>query len=81
MSEKIHPHFERNERTDPMTGNTITDVEGHPFVIEGEQDEGIKIYFESEETKKEYLEIQEEHPENEMQKTLDNPTDEINAEG
>lgn len=36
---------------DPITGKDISDVEGHPFV----QDGNVIIYFESEETKKAYL--------------------------
>jgi len=34
--EKIHPHFHREERTDPITGHTLTDTTGRPWVQERE---------------------------------------------
>ena len=37
----------RVSTTDPITLCDIPDPEGHPFVIEGEGDTAIKIYFES----------------------------------
>ncbi len=40
---------------DPITLNDVTDLENAPFVIEGEGKGAIKIYFESEENKREYL--------------------------
>lgn len=63
----------RIETTDPITGNTIKDPEGHPFVIEGQGDNALKIYFESEESKKAYLEIEVEHPGEDFSVNLDNP--------
>ena len=42
---------------DPITLNDVTDLESAPFVIEGEGQGAIKIYFESEENKNEYLDI------------------------
>jgi len=41
---------------DPITLNDVTDLENAPYVIEGEGDKAIKIYFESVENKCEYLE-------------------------
>ncbi len=38
---------------DPITGNDIQNVEGHPFI----QDGNVTIYFESEETKKAFIEM------------------------
>lgn len=61
----------RIETTDPITGSTIKDPEGHPFVIEGQGENALKIYFESEESKKAYLEI--EHPGEDFSVNLDNP--------
>ena len=81
MTQTSHPHFERQERTDPITGNTIANPEGHPFVVEGDPEEGITIYFESEETKQQYLDVQREQPERGMRESLDNPTEEGEAEG
>jgi hypothetical protein len=40
---------------DPITLNGVTDLENVPYVIEG--DGALKIYFESEENKQEYLNI------------------------
>ena len=42
--------------TDPMTMESIPDPEGHPYVIEGSGEHALKIYFESLETKRAYLE-------------------------
>lgn len=63
----------RIETTDPITGNTIKQPEGHPFVIEGEGDNALKIYFESEESKNAYLEIGIERPGEDFNYNLDNP--------
>jgi hypothetical protein len=40
---------------DPMTLKDVTDLENAPYVIEGQGDGAIKIYFESEENKQAYL--------------------------
>jgi hypothetical protein len=50
--ESIHPHFHRQERTDPITGHTLTDTAGQPWVQEGDPDDGLRIYFESEESRR-----------------------------
>jgi hypothetical protein len=42
---------------DPISMNEASDLENAPFVIEGEGDHAIKIYFESERNRQEYLEI------------------------
>ena len=42
---------------DPITLNDVTDLENAPYVVEGEGPGAIKIYFESEENKNEYLDI------------------------
>lgn len=42
--------------TDPVTGQEVINPETHPFLIEGEGDYALKIYFESEATKRAYLE-------------------------
>ena len=42
---------------DPITLNDVTDLESAPFVIEGEGPNALKIYFESEQNKREYLDI------------------------
>ena len=40
---------------DPITLNDVTDLENAPYVIEGEGDSALRIYFESEKNKQEYL--------------------------
>ncbi len=63
----------RIERTDPVTGKTLSETEGRPYVVEGEGPDTLKIYFESEETKQSYLSVGTEHPEQGLRRTLDNP--------
>lgn len=41
--------------TDPVTGKEVSNPETHPFLIEGEGEYALKIYFESEATKRAYL--------------------------
>lgn len=48
--------------TDPITGEDIHNPEFKPFVIEGRGHLAIKIYFESEETRRQYLDIAGEKP-------------------
>jgi hypothetical protein len=40
---------------DPVTGNKVTDLEHHPYIVEGDGIAAMKIYFESEDTKQVYL--------------------------
>jgi len=40
---------------DPMTLNDVTDLDTAPFVIEGQGDGAVKVYFESEQNRSEYL--------------------------
>ncbi|MEN8763453.1 MAG: hypothetical protein ABF290_13565 [Thiogranum sp.] len=40
---------------DPVSLNDVTDIENAPYVVEGQGDGALKIYFESEENKQEYL--------------------------
>ncbi len=42
---------------DPISLNDVTDTENAPYVIEGKGDSALKIYFESEANKQEYLAI------------------------
>lgn len=43
--------------TDPITGEDIRNPEFKPFVIEGRGHLAIKIHFESEETRRQYLDL------------------------
>lgn len=63
----------RISTTDPISLNDVPNPEGHPFVVEGEGDTALKIYFESEENKQAYLDIAVEHPGEDFTTNLDNP--------
>lgn len=52
----------RIERTDPITGRTLADLEGHPYIVQGEGPNALKIYFESEESRRIFLDIEFENP-------------------
>lgn len=43
---------------DPISLEDVTDLETAPFVVEGEGSGAIKIYFRSEENRREYLEME-----------------------
>jgi len=40
---------------DPITLNDVQDLVNAPFVVEGQDDKAVKIYFESESNRDEYL--------------------------
>ena len=63
----------RISTTDPITMRDVPDPTHHPFVVEGEGDNALKIYFESEETKQAYEELEVEHPGNDFKVNLNNP--------
>ncbi len=63
----------RIETTDPITGNTIKDPEGHLFIVEGIGDGALRIYFESEESRRTYQDIEVGHPGKDFKINLDNP--------
>ncbi len=63
----------RVSTTDPISGNDVKDIEHAPFVVEGSGDASLKIYFESEDNKRAYLEVELEHPGQDLGVNLDNP--------
>jgi len=79
--ERVHPHFHRQERTDPMTGHTLGDTAGRPWVQEGDADDGLRIYFDSDESRQDYEAIVMEWPERDLRRTLSNDFDEGYDEG
>ena len=79
--ETTHPHFQRIERTDPITGHTIEDTQGHPSVQEGGSRDGLTIYFDSESSKSAYEAIAVERPEQGLGQTMSNDVDEGFDEG
>lgn len=60
----------RIETTDPITGYDVKDLDHAPLVIEGD----LKIYFESEDSRRSYLDIEVEHPGKDFEHNLDNPS-------
>ena len=48
--------------TDPMTMNEVTSPSEHPCVYEGDGENGLEIYFESEQTRQDYLDLQPHDP-------------------
>ena len=42
---------------DPVSLNDVTDIENAPSIVEGEDDYTLKIYFESEENRRKYINI------------------------
>jgi hypothetical protein len=81
MPETIHPHLDRVERTDPITGHTLAGAAAHPWLQEGDSEAGLRIYFESEDSRDRYAAIAVEHPEQGLQRTLSDDTDEGYDEG
>ncbi len=43
---------------DPITLNDVQDLASAPFIVEGHDDKAVKIYFESESNRDEYLEME-----------------------
>ncbi len=70
----------RIETSDPITGRDIPDLTGKPYLVYRGQTEELVVYFESEATKRQYLNIPVEHP-IEHRLNLDNPTDIMIDEG
>ena len=63
--------------TDPITLQDVSNPEQHPCLYEGDGENGLEIYFESERTKKMYLDM-------EMEDTkvlMGNDTEDYVAEG
>ena len=59
--------------TDPISLTDVQNPESHPFVVEGDGANALKIYFENEENKKAYLDIEVEDPGEDFETDLDNP--------
>jgi len=58
QSQRLHEPEYRIDTTDPMTGENIQDIEGHPSVVDG----NLTIYFATEATRKAYLDMPLNHP-------------------
>jgi len=73
QSHRLHEPEQMISTTDPMTGVEIENLEGHPYLVDG----NMVIYFESEETRKAFQDMPTDHP----FKLQDNPYEEGEAEG
>ncbi|MHB8622017.1 MAG: hypothetical protein ACYC9J_00715 [Sulfuricaulis sp.] len=60
--------------TDSINGFNITDLKNRPHVIEGDSSNNLTIYFESKASLQAYLDIPVEHPEQNLSRTMNNPT-------
>ena len=58
QSNRLHEPDHLIGTIDPMTGQDIIDVMGHPSIVDGK----LTIYFETEETKAEFIEMPLNHP-------------------
>jgi len=59
--------------TDPVSLVDIQNPETHPFVVEGEGENALKIYFENEENRQTYLGLDVDYLEEDFETNLDNP--------
>lgn len=73
QSTRLHEPAWMQSRTDPMTGRDIVDLSAHPFLVDG----NLTIYFESEQSRREYLDMPTDHP----FRLVDNPSGEGYDEG
>ena len=58
QSHRLHEPDHLISTIDPVTGNDILDVSGHPSLVDG----NLTIYFESGETREEFIHIPLDHP-------------------
>ena len=64
---------------DPMTAHDVSDPENHPCVYQGDGENGYEVYFESEETRQMFLDMDKE--EDHKIVLQGNDSDEYVAEG
>lgn len=73
QSSRLHEPAQILSSTDPMTGVEIADLTGHPYLIDG----NVTMYFETEATRKAFMDMPLDHPFH----LVDNPTGEGYDEG
>jgi hypothetical protein len=73
QSHRLHEPTSLLGTIDPITGRDIQDLSGHPFHVDG----NMVMYFETEATRKAYLDMPTDHP----FRLQDNPYDEWVAQG
>ena len=74
QSHRLHEPDHLIGTIDPITGNDIGDLRGHPSLVDG----NLTIYFESEETRAEYEQTPVNHP---YEHPLGQPSDDIDRGG
>ena len=74
QSHRLHEPDHLTGTIDPITGNDIGDVRGHPSLVDGK----LTIYFESEETKSKYEHTPLNHP---YEHSIGKPSDDIDRGG
>ena len=74
QSHRLHEPDHLVGTIDPITGNDIGDLRGHPSLVDG----SMTIYFESEETKTEFEHMPVNHP---YEYSVGNPSDDIDRGG
>jgi YHS domain-containing protein len=73
QSRRLHEPEQILSSTDPISGREIDDLTGHPYLVDG----NVTIYFETEATRKEFMNMPIDHPFH----LVDNPTGEGYDEG
>jgi YHS domain-containing protein len=73
QSRRLHEPEQILISTDPVTGREIEDLAGHPYLVDG----NVTMYFETEATRREFMDMPVDHPFH----LVDNPTDEGYDEG
>ena len=58
QSHRLHEPDHRINTIDPMTGNDIVNVTSHPSLVDG----NLTVYFETDGTRKAYLDMPLDHP-------------------
>lgn len=58
QSHRLHEPSSISSHTDPITGNDVIATTDHPYVVDGI----LSVYFESEETRRAYLDTPFNHP-------------------
>lgn len=48
--------------TDPMTLHDVTQLDQHPSLFEGDAENGLEIHFESEQTRRDYMNLRPHDP-------------------
>ena len=74
QSHRLHEPDHLIGTIDPMTGQDIIDVTGHPSLVDG----NLTIYFETEKTKSEFQQMPLNHP---YEHALGNPVDDMDRGG